>query len=93
MMKRYIKASSDTVTNAITTLQDSSNRLVDLIMELIDKLPDAEQYIKEYDAVSGEDESLETEFYDDINNVCGDINYACKGIESILDYYKPRKEK
>ena len=92
-MKRYIKASSDTVTNAITTLQDSSNRLVDLIMELIDKLPDAEQYIKEYDAVSGEDESLESEFYDDVNNVCVDIRYACRDIERILDYYKMRKEK
>lgn len=92
-MKRYIKASSDSISGAITELQDSSNRLVDLIIELIDKLPDAEQYIKEYDAVSGEDESIESEFYDDINNVCVDIRYACRDIEHILDHYKSRKDK
>jgi len=92
-MKRYIKASSDSISGAITELQDSSNRLVDLIIELIDKLPDAEQYIKEYDAVSGEDESLESDFYDDINNVCVDVRYACRDIERILDHYKSRKDK
>ena len=92
-MKRYIKASSDSISGAITELQDSSNRLVDLIIELIDKLPDAEQYIKEYDAVAGEDESLESDFYDDINNVCVDVRYACRDIERILDHYKPRKDK
>ena len=91
-MKRYIKASSDTVTNAITALQDSSNRLVDLILEIIDKLPDAEQYVKEYDAVVGEDESIESEFIDDINNVCLDVRYACRDVEHILDHYKPRKD-
>lgn len=93
-MRRYIKANTAKINYSIAKLQDSSNELVDLILSFIDNLPDMEQHIAEYDAendYAGTEDSLEEEFISDVKNVCDDINYACKGIINMLDYYKPRR--
>jgi uncharacterized UPF0160 family protein len=87
-MKRYIKANA--MQDSVSNLQNKSNELVDSILQLIDKYPAMEAYVKRMDAIDngyGDPEEYANEFKGDISNVIDDINYAIKGINRIIEYY------
>ena len=87
-MKKYINASIDKAANLMGELQETSNRLVDSIIELADNYPAIQQTITKYDAQNVEyGESIADELPEQLEWAIKQLNDVIDSVNGISDYF------